>query len=179
MADQALDQQNTVDLRRFNIRPLKREDLPALEWEGEFAHFRLVYQSVYERIQNGSAFAWIAETEINGLVGQVFLQLKSDQPEWANGWSRAYLYSFRIKPAYRNLGIGTKMIETIQQYLLKKHFSRLTLNVARDNSSGIRFYKRLGFQIVAEEPGIWSYIDHLGKWHTMEEPSWRMEKILT
>lgn len=178
MADQAVDHQSAVDLSRFNIRQLRREDLPALEWDGEFAHFRLVYQSVYERTQNGSAVAWIAETEVDGLAGQVFLQLKSDQPEWANGWSRAYLYSFRIKPAYQNMGLGTKMVETIQDYLLKKNFSRLTLNVARNNHNGIRFYKRLGFQIVAEEPGIWSYIDHLGKWHTVEEPSWRMEKIL-
>jgi ribosomal protein S18 acetylase RimI-like enzyme len=52
------------------------------------------------------------------------------------------------------------------------------LNVARDNLEAIRLYHRLNFQIVGEEPGIWSYIDHLGKWHTVEEPSWRMEKHL-
>jgi len=70
------------------------------------------------------------------------------------------------------------MIKFLENYLITRHYSRLTLNVARDNPDAIRLYKRVGFQIVAEEPGIWSYIDHLGQWHTVEEPSWRMEKRL-
>ena len=70
------------------------------------------------------------------------------------------------------------MVKTLEAYLVARHYSRLTLNVARDNLEAIRLYHRLNFQIVGEEPGIWSYIDHLGKWHTVEEPSWRMEKHL-
>ena len=70
------------------------------------------------------------------------------------------------------------MLEVLEHYLVARHYSRLTLNVARDNPDAIRLYKRKGFEIVAEEPGIWSYIDHLGKWRTEEEPSWRMEKRL-
>lgn len=66
----------------------------------------------------------------------------------------------------------------LENSLIQKHFTRLTLNVARDNLDAIRLYKRLGFQIIAEEPGVWSYIDHVGQWQTVEEPSWRMEKQL-
>ena len=101
-----------------------------------------------------------------------------DRPELADGWQRAYLYSFRIKPEFRNQGLGTEMIRVIENYLLAKQFSRLTLNVARDNPDARRLYNRLGFQIVAEEPGVWSYPDELGVWHTVQEPSWRMEKLL-
>jgi hypothetical protein len=32
--------------------------------------------------------------------------------------------------------------------------------------------------VVAEEPGVWSYIDDKGNWQTVREPSWRMEKLL-
>jgi ribosomal protein S18 acetylase RimI-like enzyme len=67
----------------------------------------------------------------------------------------------------------------LEEFLIERLFSRVTLNVARDNHDAIRLYKRLGYQIVAEEPGIWSFPDESGKWHTVQEPSWRMEKLLS
>jgi ribosomal protein S18 acetylase RimI-like enzyme len=160
------------------IRPARKSDLPALEWDGEFRHFRSVYANAYERMVNGTCMIWIAELPMTGLIGQVFLQLVSDRPELSDGWQRAYLYSFRIKPQYRNNGLGTSMVEVVESFLRVRQFSRVTLNVAKDNLSAIRLYKRLNYQIVAEEPGIWSYPDDEGKWHTIVEPSWRMEKLL-
>lgn len=178
MTDHSTNVLSETPLENIQIRKLTRDDLAALEWDGEYTHFRNVYKGVYQRIQIGTAAAWVAESPADGIVGQVFLQLDCDRPELANGWNRAYLYSFRIKPKYRHLGLGTRMIKFLENYLITRHYSRLTLNVARDNPDAIRLYKRVGFQIVAEEPGIWSYIDHLGQWHTVEEPSWRMEKRL-
>jgi ribosomal protein S18 acetylase RimI-like enzyme len=171
--------ENSPELSGIKIRDLRQTDLPALEWDGEFTHFRNVYLDVYKRIQKGTARAWIAETGDNKLIAQVFLQLTCDRPELADGWSRAYLYSFRVKPAYRNHGLGARIIAVMEEFLYQNKFTRLTLNVARENLDAIRLYKRLGFQIVAEEPGVWSYPDHEGKWHTMHEPSWRMEKLIS
>jgi ribosomal protein S18 acetylase RimI-like enzyme len=121
---------------------------------------------------------WIAELSNVGLIGQVFLQLVSDRPELSDGWQRAYLYSFRVKPEYRNNGLGTRMTEVVEDFLRSRKYTRVTLNVARDNPDATRLYKRLGYQIVAEEPGVWSYPDDEGTWHTLTEPSWRMEKII-
>ena len=178
MTSTSVEPEHALNISQIRIRRLAYEDLPALEWDGEFIHFRNVYQGVYRRMQSGTAEAWVAESPTEGIVGQIFLQLDCDRPELANGWNRAYLYSFRIKPKYRNLGLGTRMLQTLQDYLVRRKFTRLTLNVARDNPDAIRLYERLGFQIVAEEPGIWSYKDHTGKIQTVEEPSWRMEKKL-
>ncbi len=178
MVDRSTEVLSGAQLENIHIRKLTKEDLPGLEWDGEYTHFRNVYKGVYQRTLVGTAAAWVAESPLDGIVGQVFLQLDCDRPELANGWNRAYLYSFRIKPPYRNLGLGSKMLNTLEDYLVARRYTRLTLNVARDNPHAIRLYKRHGFQIVSEEPGIWSYIDHMGKWHTVEEPSWRMEKRL-
>jgi ribosomal protein S18 acetylase RimI-like enzyme len=71
------------------------------------------------------------------------------------------------------------MMEVVESFLRTRQFSRVTLNVARVNLDAIRLYKRSGYQIVAEEPGVWSYPDDTGKWHTIEEPSWRMEKLIS
>lgn len=178
MTEKVNENVSFIDLEKFIIRRMTREDLPALEWDGEFKHFRNVYKSVYHRMQQGGADAWVVETPHGEIIGQVFLQYKSDRPELADGWQRAYLYSFRIKPPFRNLGLGSRVMRILENSLIQKHFTRLTLNVARDNLDAIRLYKRLGFQIIAEEPGVWSYIDHVGQWQTVEEPSWRMEKQL-
>lgn len=176
MVEITTDPVSMAEIDEVIIRRMTREDLTALEWDGEFLHFRNVYKGVYKRMQSGTAEAWVAESPTAGIVGQVFLQLESDRPELADGWNRAYLYSFRIKPRFRSHGLGTKMMTVMENFLVARRFTRLTLNVARDNLDAIRLYQRLGFQIVAEEPGVWSYIDHMGKWQTVIEPSWRMEK---
>jgi len=168
-----------IEFIRPVIRQAVRTDLLAMEWGGEFRHFRIIYANAYSRMQQGTSVIWVAETELYGLIGQVFVQLVCDRPELADGWQRAYLYSFRVKPEFRNHGLGTEMVRVVEDYLIQRQFSRLTLNVARDNQDAMRLYKSIGFQIVAEEPGVWSYPDEEGTWHTISEPSWRMEKILS
>ncbi len=148
------------------IRPLRKADLPALEWEGEYLHFRRVFQDVYQRIEKGMVKCWVALTQDNQMIGQVFLQLVSDRKELADGWKRAYLYSLRVKPAWRNRGIGSKILSVLEDDLLRMNYFSLTLNVARDNEGAIRLYERLGFKIVGREDGVWSYPDHNGKWQT-------------
>ena len=162
----------------IRIRPLLEHDLPALEWEGEFKHFRNLFKDLLEKIEKGGAKAWVVENDLGYMIGQVFLQTRSDRLELADGWNRAYLYSFRIRPAYRSFGIGSRMMDILEGYLVEQGYTRVTLNVARDNLAAIRLYHRQGYKIVAEEPGIWSFPDDLGAWQTIEEPSWRMEKIL-
>jgi len=169
---------NGYGVEKLHIRPLLKSDLTALEWEGEFKHFRNVFVDLFEKTQKGISKAWVVVNDYDYMIGQVFLQLRSDRLELADGWNRAYLYSFRIRPNYRNIGIGTRMIKILENFLIEKGYTRITLNVARDNLNAIRLYHRLGFKIVAEEPGIWTFPDDMGEWKTIEEPSWRMEKLL-
>lgn len=160
------------------IRPLAKSDLPALEWDGEYLHFRNVFADVYKKVEKGTVKAWVAVTHDGRMIGQVFLQLSSDRKELADGWNKAYLYSLRVRQDWQNHGIGSMLIDVLEKDLRKMGFSRVTLNVARNNQAAIRLYARLGFQIVAEEPGVWSYPDHNNVWRTVSEPSWRMEKKL-
>jgi len=179
MAELAVHSSFDFDLSDVVIRLAVKSDLPAMEWDGEFKHFRNVYANAFTRMQQGTSMIWVAEVPGYGLIGQVFIQLICDRPELADGWQRAYLYSFRIKPEFRDKGLGSCMVRVIEDYLLSRRFTRLTLNVARENTNAIRLYRRLNFQIVGEEPGVWSYPDDKGVWQTVREPSWRMEKLLT
>ncbi|MCJ7624991.1 MAG: GNAT family N-acetyltransferase [Anaerolineaceae bacterium] len=170
---------NKPDLHsRILIRHLREEDLPALEWGGEFSHFRRLYAEGFRRTNQGLTVMWVADMPDKGVIGQVFIQLICDRPELADGANNAYLYSFRIQEAYRNMGIGTLILDRIEQDLLERGYSNLTLNVAKENIKAQRLYQRHRFQIVAHEPGIWSYPDENGIWRQVNEPSWRMQKEL-
>ena len=159
-------------------RQVTRYDLPALEWNGEFTHFRRVYADAYERVQTGRSVMWVADLPGVGIIGQVFIQLVSERYELADGVTRAYLYSFRVKPAYQGMGLGSRMMETLEDDLRQRGYIYVTLNVARTNERAQDLYRRRGYKIIASESGRWSYPDHRGIWHSVEEPAWRMQKTL-
>lgn len=163
-------------LETIAIRPLQAGDLKDLEWDGEFSHFRRIYQNTYLRCQEGKALAWVAFLPEPGLIGQVFVQLECDRLELADGKNRAYMFSFRVKPAFRNLGIGSRILSVLESEITNRGFHTITLNVARENTGALRLYGRHGYKVVASDPGRWSYPDEKGAWHEVEEPSWRMEK---
>src|SRR5512135_3564350 len=95
------------------IRQAEKRDLVDLEWDGEYTHFRRLYADTYSMVEQGSAVIWVAEINGAGLIGQCFVSLKRNHPELADGVVRAYIYGFRVKPQYRNQGIGTKIMQTI------------------------------------------------------------------
>lgn len=149
-----------------------------MEWGGELKHFRRVYAEAYHHMVRGHSILWLAEHRGTGLIGQVFIQLICDRHELADGRDRAYLYSFRVRESYRGRGVGTRMMDVVEDDLAERGFQMVTLNVARDNPRAQQLYVRRGYRVVAPEPGIWSYPDENGVWHRMEEPAWRMEKHL-
>ncbi len=161
------------------IRSLQRSDLQSLEWDGQYSHFRRVYAEAYERMMRGLTVIWVADLPLYGLIAQVFIQLNCQRPELADGGLRAYLYSFRVKPDFQSAGLGTRMMAVVEADLLERGYRFVTLNVAKDNPRALALYERLGYRVVDQDPGIWSFIDHIGQRRTMIEPAWRMEKSLS
>jgi ribosomal protein S18 acetylase RimI-like enzyme len=160
------------------IRQAEKGDLLNLEWNGEYKHFRRLYADTYMMVEQGAAVIWLAETNGSGLIGQCFVSLKRNHPELADGIVRAYVFGFRVKPQYRNQGIGTQIMNTIEDDLSIRGFQQVTLNVGQDNHNARRFYERLGYIVVGTDPGYWSYIDDQGRRIDMHEPAWRMVKDL-
>lgn len=161
---------------RVVYRHVTRADLPALEWDGEYSHFRRLYAQAFERARAARAVLWLADLQDEEIIGQLFVQLNSQRPELANGENRAYIYSFRVRSAYRGLGVGTGLLQVAEADLEARGFCQITLNVARENGAARRLYERHGYRVVAPEPGHWHYIDHRGRLREVNEPSWRMEK---
>jgi ribosomal protein S18 acetylase RimI-like enzyme len=165
-------------LEQVIIRRLRHDDLPALEWDGEYRRFRQVYVDTYQRMRRGIATMWVADLEGTGVIGQVFLQFDCDRKELANGVDRAYFFSFRVRSEYRSAGVGAMLLKVVEDETRLNKMRWLCLNVARDNPRAQNFYDRYGYTIVAAEPGIWTYKDEEGNVHQVHEPAWRMEKDL-
>lgn len=160
------------------IRPLQKEDLPGLEWDGEYAHFRSLYQLHYESSLSGNTLIFIAQNASSEIIGQVFLLLLSRQKEVADGTFQAYLFSFRIKPAYRDQGLGGFMLEMMEDNLRERGFRFLRLNVAQANPLARKMYEKHGYRVIGTDPGNWRYQDQYGQWQSCHEPAWKMIKTL-
>jgi ribosomal protein S18 acetylase RimI-like enzyme len=174
----ASDLKNSALLSRINFRTAAESDLAALEWNGEYSHFRHLYQEIFQSAQKGDAILWLAELRDVGIIGQLFVQLNSARMELADGVTRAYLYAFRIKPNYRRNGIGSNMLTFVEKNLVDRGYLYICLNVRRDNTEARQLYERSGYRIIAAEAGYWHYIDNQGKRQYVHEPAWRMEKAL-
>ena len=161
-----------------NFRLIKHSDLPELEWDGEFIHFRRLYEEVYQRYKRGEGVMWVAEYGQEKIIGQLFISFTSRIPVRGERTNAAYIYGFRVKPDYRSQGIGSAMMSKVEEDLFVRGYKIVSLNVAQDNPAALRLYRRLGYRIMGYEAGEWSYIDHTGRRIFVKEPAWRMQKEL-
>ena len=161
----------------FIIRSAKPNDLPALEWEGEYRRFRRLYQRAMNEARRGRRILLVADMD-GKLIGQIFVQLHTVAADPKRIPKTAYLYSFRVRPEFRNLGIGSSLVSNAEKELRKKAFQRALIGVAKDNPGAMRLYQRLGYEILTEDPGEWSFVDHNNRVQNITEPTFIMEKFL-
>jgi ribosomal protein S18 acetylase RimI-like enzyme len=161
----------------FAIRPVEERDLPELEWDGAYIHFRRLFRQAYEDMRIGTRQLLMMEHKTTGeMIGQVFIQWTSSDPRYADGAKRGYLYALRIKPAFQNRGLGTRILEAAEEELRRRGMNTASIGVEKNNPRARALYERRGYRIIADDPGRWSYIDHEGSIQEVLEPAWLMEK---
>lgn len=128
--------------KQIIIRRAVKRDLPSLEWEGEFSHFRHMFAEAYRLQELGDVLMWVIELPEFGLIGQLFIQLYGPEQIQTTKIKYAYIYGFRIRPDYRGLGIGSRLLKTVESDLVRRGFKRISLNVARDNDDARRLYEK-------------------------------------
>ena len=163
---------------RILLRPAEESDLIGMEWEGEFTRYRRNYAEAYTRSKRGLSLIWLLDLPGVGLVGQVLVQLKMDDRSYANGRTRAYIHSFRVREGLRGYGLGTRLMAHAEKDLAERGFHEVTLNVAEENEGALRLYKRLGYRILKKIPGRWSYFDEKGVLRHVTEPGFQLIKRL-
>lgn len=166
-----------VDSLLALIREAREPDLPTLEWEGAFTHFREMYRRAFEETRTGRRIMLVAEVDAR-VVGQIFIQLDSPPKPGSHTRASAYLYSFRVRPEYRQQGIGTQLLQAAEERLLARGYRRTVISVAVVNETARRLYERLGYSVFTRDPGQWSYVDDRGQLQQVDEPAYVLEKYL-
>ena len=165
-------------LEHVTIRLIREADLPELEWDGEYTRYRKVYQEVYRNSQRGISLPYVAETPEDGIIGQVFLTRKDPNPSYSPRSRYFFLSSFRIKPEFRDRGLGDRMIQICFQEVRNHRLRDIFLNCSSDNDRARRFYEKHGFRIVRLDEGKWSYVNHEGLVVSEKQSAYLMRKTL-
>lgn len=156
------------------LRVATLDDLPKLEWYGQYKHFRNLFRRTYREQEAGRRIMLVADSN-NFPIGHVFIQFKDPDDE---DTGRAYLYSFRVMEMFRGHGIGTRLLQEAENMTLDRGLGWAAIAVAKDNHGARRLYERIGYHIYAEDSGRWSYLDHKGIARHVSEPCWMLQKQL-
>ncbi|MBN1286139.1 MAG: GNAT family N-acetyltransferase [Anaerolineae bacterium] len=159
------------------IRPATEDDLLKLEWFGAYTCYRKLFQETYRDFMMGRQIMWVADVG-DFPVGQIFVNLASGLGIRHRA-PHGYLYALRVMEPFRRRGLGTALVEAAEHNLVEQGFARATIAVGKTNTGAMRLYKRLGYDIIDDDPGRWQFEDHTGKIHYVEEACWIMEKWLT
>ena len=165
-------------LDQVTIRLIREEDLPALEWDGEYSRYRKVYQEVYRNFEKGISIPYVAETEENGIIGQVFLTRKDPNPSYSPRSRYFFLSSFRIKREFRDRGLGDRFMDVCFREVRSRKLRDIFLNCSTDNNRARRFYEKHGFRVVRVDEGKWSYINPEGLVVSEHQSAYLMRKTL-
>jgi ribosomal protein S18 acetylase RimI-like enzyme len=166
-----------ADAERVVIRPIVEAELSALEWDGQYTRYRRVFRQTWDDVQRGQRLMLVAVTG-GEIVGQIFIQLTSAEMRYADGVSRAYLYSLRVRAEWQGRGLGTRLIEAAEAALRARGFTLAVIAAGKENPRAEQLYRRLGYRTFADDPGVWYFTDVNGIQQLMEEPCWVMEKRL-
>jgi ribosomal protein S18 acetylase RimI-like enzyme len=167
-----------VDTVDFIIRHGREDDLPALEWEGEFVRYRAVYRAAWDEVRRGERALLVAEVE-SQIVGQIFVHFRCPWPIPGTDRPAGYLYALRVRPTQRGRGIGRTLLHEAEWTLIGAGASHALIAVAQENPEARRLYERVGYTWLAEDPGTWTYRDDRGLSHTVREPAQLLAKELS
>jgi ribosomal protein S18 acetylase RimI-like enzyme len=155
------------------IRVATQDDLPRLEWYGQYIHYRNLFQRAYRDQQLGTRLMLVADC--NGFpIGHVFILFIDDE----QGNKQVYLYSLRVMEMFHRQGIGTNLITEAEARVAERGYFHVTIAAAKTNYAARRLYEHLGYEIFTDDRGEWSYTDHLGKVRHVKEACWLLQKSI-
>jgi GNAT superfamily N-acetyltransferase len=164
-------------LGRFNVtveievRPARREDLPALEWMGLYAAHAEIIEEAFAAQERGEAVL------VLGIAGgfpvaQVFIDFARRKKDKV-----AMLWAVRTFFPLQGRGIGRCMMGSAEDVIRRRGWTRAMLSVERDNVGAQRFYRRHGWHDAG--PAVETFTVHdAGKLRQVERDVEMMEKTL-
>ena len=123
-----------------HIRKATHNDLNGLlDLENQcFTSDKMNRQNFQRLLSQSTAEIFIAEDN-NQIIGAIIgLYRKNSQ--------QARMYSLAVSPAHRHSGIAQKLCALLEKQAVKRHCTRIVLEVRTDNYAAIRFYQKNGYE---------------------------------
>lgn len=131
------------------IRPARRTDAAAiLALETLFPGDRMSAASVRRFLRVPTAHVLIAERDDGTVLGNLIWLTR-------RGSRRARIYSVVVAPHARGLGLGRRLVETMQRDAAVAGCDTATLEVRADNLAARALYAALGYTEAARLPGYY------------------------
>ncbi|XP_069008303.1 N-acetyltransferase 8-like 2 [Embiotoca jacksoni] len=102
-------------------------------------------------------FFWVAEAEVDGraqMIGMVAVVAKQSGTE-----KYGELFRMIISPQYRQMGLGSRMTQTVVDFCKERGFSKIVLETSSIQMAAVALYTKLGFthvlSYVKKEAPFW------------------------
>jgi ribosomal protein S18 acetylase RimI-like enzyme len=165
---------STVDLHaQVRIRRCREEDLPALEWFGQFTDHRELIREAFERQQRGEVSMLVAE--LQGFpVGQIWVDFTRKAAD-----SVGVLWAYRILDPVQGLGVGRALLRAAEAEIAGAGLPCAEIAARYDNVAARDLYERRGYSLIGHEQETWSYQRPDGATVTETSEHWLLRKPVT
>lgn len=136
-----------LDALTAEVKPMAKEHVAAIA-EIEKLCFSAPWteDGIAEELDNENAHFLVAESggKVLGYIGVHEV------------CGEAYIDNVAVRPDYRRLGLGEKLLETAQKNAFGRGCEFITLEVRRSNEKAISLYKKLGYQTAGERKNFYT-----------------------
>jgi GNAT superfamily N-acetyltransferase len=154
-----------VNIDEFQIRPYDGQIDSVTELTGllhraykRLADMGLNFVATYQddeetkkRIMSGECFVITAPGE--ALVGTITLykDRAKSQCEWYRQKGVSYFGQFAVEPEFQNLGLGSRMMEFIENHALNSGLSEIALDTSEKAEHLINYYEKRGYRFIQHQ----------------------------
>lgn len=131
----------------MTIRPLTLDDLPQLPNLFAYNDPAAALAENARDMQAG-VLDIIGLFTSEGLMGELHIKYRSDDPREAQPGSRAYLFAYRIHERLQGRGCGKRLLQWTLDDLARRGYTQVTIGVEDDNPRARHIYAAHGFNRV-------------------------------
>jgi GNAT superfamily N-acetyltransferase len=100
-----------------------------------------------ERIQNATCFIGTIGEQIVATISYYNPQ-STNYPGWPEGASVAHFGQFAVEPSLQSKGLGTYLLEHVEQYAREQKIEELALDTAENASHLVNYYSSKGYRFI-------------------------------
>lgn len=155
-------------LLSYECRMGMNDDIPKLEWDGEFSDHREIIAQAFAAQAAGVGLVFVAEAATFP-VGQLWAR-------FADARRPPRFWAFRVMSRYQGRGIGAALLRFAETELTKRNFGSCEIGVDRDNERVRLLYESWGYHVSHAELEHYRYVTPLGEVRTGRADQWIMFK---